>query len=305
MTLTLASPSVRPDGRTGASLSPLGRLAVALGLALAGVGAEWAGGFVPFAFAAVLILVLGLPHGASDHLAALRGRPWREAPGRLALFLFLYLAAVAATLALWRVAPGVALAAFLALSTLHFALDDVAAAPWHQYVPERLARGLMPVTLPALLHGETLAQLFSALSTPEDGAALARTAALLAPLVLVLVLAAALLRWLRHEREPAAEIALGAVALLVFPPLVGFALVFAPIHSRGQTRERMAELGLPDLGRYLRACAPTLFGAALLFGALGLLFAGGRAPALGPLFVGLAALTVPHMLVTPLFARAP
>jgi hypothetical protein len=149
-----------------------------------------------------------------------------------------------------------------------------------------------------------LAHLFAALSTDGDGAALARIAATLAPFVLALAMLAALTRLLRAEREAAAEIALGAVALVFLSPLVGFALVFALIHSRGQTRERIALLRLPGLSAYLRACAPTLLGAAFLFGMLALVFAGGRAPALGPLFVGLAALTVPHMLVTPLFARA-
>ncbi len=160
----------------------------------------------------------------------------------------------------------------------------------------------MPITLPALLHEDALAQLFGPLSTPQDGIALARLAGWLAPLVLLAVVAAALTRVRHRDRECAAEIALGATALIVFSPLVGFALVFALIHSHGETRERMQRLGLPTLPSYLCACAPTLVGAAVFFAGLALWLSQGPAPALGSIFIGLAALTVPHMLVTPLFA---
>ncbi len=276
------------------------RLLPACALACLGLAAERAGGSAPFAFAAVLILGLGLPHGASDHLAALGGRRLRDAPGRLLAFLALYLGAVAAMLLFWHARPGAALAAFLALSALHFASDDVADG-WR--IAERAARGLMPVTLSALLHAELLAHLFATLSTPRGGAALAKVALLLAGPVLALAVLAAILRLAKGEHGPALELVLIAAALVLFPPLVGFALVFALVHSRGQTRARMAALGLPTLRAYLAACAPTLLGAAVLFGALAVALASGQAPALGALFIGLAALTVPHMLVTPLFAR--
>lgn len=295
-------PVSRPEERDARRIRSSGRLAGAMGLALLGGLAEGVGGSAPFGFAALLILGLGLPHGASDHLVAMGGRSWRAAPGRLTLFLALYAIAVVATLLFWRVASGATLALFLLLSAVHFAIDDVAGDPWRR-LPERAARGLMPITLPALLHPETLSALFAALSTPEDGRVLAHLAAELAPFVLVLAGWAMLLRLRRGEREPATEIALATLALLVFSPLVGFALVFALVHSRGQTRERMAGLGLKSFRTYLRRCAPTLLGATLLFAGLAALLAEGRAPGLGALFIGLSALTVPHMLVTPLFER--
>lgn len=303
MTLVAPFPALRPAGRPALPARPARRARGALALAGVGLACDLAGGPAPLGFAAVLILALGLPHGASDHLAAMNGRGVREEPGRLALFLLAYLGAAAATLGLWRMAPGATLAAFLALSAIHFALDDVADEPWHSRWPERVARGLMPVTLPALFHAEALAHLFAALSTPASGQALAQAALVLAPLVLALVLLAIVLRLRDGDRASALELALSASALLAFSPLVGFALVFALVHSRGQTRERMATLHLPTLGAYLLACAPTLLGAGTLFLGLAALLATGRAPALGPLFIGLSALTVPHMLVTPMFAR--
>jgi Brp/Blh family beta-carotene 15,15'-monooxygenase len=255
---------------------------------------------MPLAFAATLILGLGLPHGASDHLAAMVGRRMRDDPGRLLIFLALYLGAVAATLLLWDAAPGATLAAFLALSALHFAIDDVQDG---LRLAERAARGLMPTTLPALFHAEALTHLFAAISISANGQALANVALVLAPLVLALVLLAIVLRLRDGDLASAQELALSASVLLAFSPLVSFALIFALVHSRGQTRERMATLRLPTLRTYLLACAPTLLGAGILFASLGVLFINDQAPTLSTVFIGPAALTVPHILMTPLFER--
>lgn len=303
MTLVADKPvASRPVG-LAAGPAGSGRLIAAASFAVLALAADGAGGPTPLVFAAVLILAVGLPHGASDHLLALRDEPLRRQLGRLAAFLVAYLGAAGAMLAFWRASPGVALAAFLILSAAHFAIDDVRARFWRDRAAERFARGLMPITLLALLHEDALAQLFGLLSTPQDGIALARLAGWLAPLVLLAAVAAALSRVRHRDREGAAEIALGAMALIVFSPLVGFALVFALIHSHGETRERMQRLGLPTLSSYLRACALTLLGAAVFFAGLALWLSQGPAPGLGSIFIGLAALTVPHMLVTPLFTR--
>ncbi|WP_427024777.1 Brp/Blh family beta-carotene 15,15'-dioxygenase [Aureimonas ureilytica] len=298
MTLAHITSATHPFGRIASARRLTGRLLWAGAFALLGLAADLVAGSMPLAFAAILILGLGLPHGASDHLVAMAGRRKRDNPGHLLSFLVLYLGAVAATLLLWHAASGATLAAFLALSAVHFAIDDV---PDGLRLAERVARGLMPVTLPALFHVEALAHLFAALSTTASGQALAKLALFLAPLVLALVLLASVLRIRAGDRAPALELALIASALLVFSPLVGFALVFALVHSRGQTRERMATLHIPTLRAYLLACAPTLLGAAILFASLGILFISGQTPALNTIFIGLAALTVPHMLVTTVF----
>ncbi|MBB3936569.1 Brp/Blh family beta-carotene 15,15'-dioxygenase [Aureimonas phyllosphaerae] len=300
MTLAHITSATHPAGGIASVRRPSSRLLWAAAFAILGLAADLAAGPMPLAFAAILILALGLPHGASDHLAAMAGRRMRDAPGRLLSFLALYLGAVAATLLLWHAAPGATLAAFLTLSAVHFAIDDVRD---ELRLAERVARGLMPMTLPALFHTEALTHLFAALSTPASGQGLTQAALVLSPLVLALVLLAIVLRLRDGDRASALELALSASALLAFTPLVGFALVFALVHSRGQTHERMAELHLPTLRAYLLACAPTLLGAAILFASLAVLFANDQALALSAVFIGLAALTVPHMLVTPLFGR--
>ena len=247
--------------------------------------------FVPAAvqtqLAALLLVVGGLPHGASDHLVALPA--WRRRCGGAGLptFLLAYLALAGLVFAAWRLWPVAALLIFLALSAWHFAQEDtVGRSGW-----ERIARGLMPVGLPALLHPAAL----TALLQPMVGGA-AGDARLVAGVMAAAGVGAvvAFAGWWRADgRVPGAAWG-SALALLACPPLLGFALFFACDHSRRAAGRRRTRLGLDRAG-YALACAPTVLGgAAVLAAAAWLLPSAGTA---GWLVIGLAALTVPHMVL--------
>ena len=235
--------------------------------------------------AALLLVAGGLPHGASDHLTA--GPTWRALFGRggLPLFLLAYVGLAAAVFAVWRMEPEAALLGFLSLSAWHFAREDsLGGSGW-----ERFARGLMPVGLPALLH---LAEL-RGLLTPMLGGAQAD--ARLVGGVMAAAGAVALLAlvgwWWRGGRLPGEAMA-SALALLLCPPLLGFALFFALVHSRRAAGRRRERLGLSPRD-YALACAPTFLGGAAVLAAAGWWLPG--AGLAGWLVIGLAALTVPHM----------
>lgn len=71
------------------------------------------------------IVVIGLPHGALDHLVPARiGFAWARRPIPVALFLAAYIAAVAAYGGVWWIAPGAAFAGFLALTVWHWGQGD-------------------------------------------------------------------------------------------------------------------------------------------------------------------------------------
>ena len=71
------------------------------------------------------IVLIGLPHGALDHLVPARiGLAWARRPLPLAGFLALYLAAVAAYGLLWWTAPAVAFVGFLVLTVWHWGQGD-------------------------------------------------------------------------------------------------------------------------------------------------------------------------------------
>lgn len=235
------------------------------------------------AYTAGAILIYGTLHGASDLAVAPRA-------SRAAL-IATYGVGVLATLAWWLVAPLGALCGFLMLSAVHFGLDDAPA----ERPMERWCRGILMVGAPALLHRSTLAGLFAALTGSVAGSALLATALAIGAAVALALLPLAL-AWRRADRGALGLLAMGIAALVLLPPLVGFAVAFTLLHARGQLAERMLALGCARLPTYLRRTAPVLAGAAAVLGGTALLFVDGRAPALSTVFAALAALATPHML---------
>lgn len=235
------------------------------------------------AFAILGIGVVGMVHGAAD-LAVV-------APVRRPLFLAAYGVVSLVTLLWWTTDPAAALPAFLVASAVHFGIED---AP-NGALSERLARGVALVAGPAMLHAAGYAALLrtaggasSMLGTYTPILAAAGGAAV----ILLLILA-----WQRRELRLAG----GVAALVVLPPLVGFTLGFLILHAMPQTIERRDRLGYANTMFYLRAVA-SVFGGAILLAAVvaGLLLHFDPSGVRG-LFAGIAALAVPHLLVTPWF----
>lgn len=241
-----------------------------------------------------LVAVLGIPHGALDHRLAAAFWPLDRPRAHLA-FLAVYTALAAAVLGLWMLVPGAALALFLIYSGLHFADDwrgDLGPAA-------RTLAGLSVVAGPAVRHEAEVAAIFAHLA-PMPAAGQVAGALSLAGWVLLPLLAAVAVRagWWRPRL--ALELATIALAGLVLSPLVYFVLYFCGVHSPRHFLTASGALGLRP-GAALAAALPitalTLCGAGL--GALALLASGlsAQTVTLKAVFVGLAALTVPHMVI--------
>jgi Brp/Blh family beta-carotene 15,15'-monooxygenase len=269
------------------------------------------------AILAGLVAILGLPHGAVDHWqgsALLRprlGRAW------LAVFGAGYGAAAVAVVAAWAAWPPLLLVGFLLLAAAHFGSEDANALPLFAGGAGRTAevvlRGGMPVVLPPLLHPQITASLFAALlpGTASDTVAglLEAARGLLPP-----YLAALALLMLRAYRSGPRMVGHEVLALVLLfatlPPLLSFTLYFCGWHAPRHTLTVLAETGHRNLGRgiahFARGATPlTVLTIAAGAVAWWLLHegAGGRAAVLQVVFIGLAALTVPHVLL-PMLARA-
>ncbi|GAA0662423.1 Brp/Blh family beta-carotene 15,15'-dioxygenase [Sphingomonas insulae] len=259
--------------------------AIGWGVLLAVAAAAAFGGLaVQLAFAVVAIGVVGMAHGASD-LAIV-------APARRASFIALY-GLVGATCLWWWVAdPAIALPAFLIASAVHFGLED---APEDRPL-ERVARGISLVATPATLHMEALADILR----------LAGTTSAMAMAAAMAVAGGAAATWLLvcGLRCRDTRLLAGTVALIVLPPLVGFSVGFLILHAVPQTVERRARLGCATTAAYLRATAPVLVAALFLVVLAGGLLLRWDPSGVRPLFAGIAALAVPHLLVTPWFEQA-
>ncbi len=245
------------------------------------------------------VVVLGVPHGALDgELARTVLRP-RLGRFWFPVFALPYLLLSAGVLLAWRALPLVTLAGFLLLSVLHFGAED---APEGD-IPERLARGGLPVALPVLLWPAATARLLGTVAgVPLEAPPpwlLAAALAWLLPAALVL---------LRASARPAAspgnlvEPAVLLLAFVALPPVTAFATYFVCAHAPRHVAALIADpVRAPRLRHRADAVRHALpvFALTLLLGALLWPLYAGPAPdrLLALTLQGLAALTVPHLLL--------
>ncbi len=286
--------------------------------------------YYPFALGLIL---LGLPHGAMDHLVGphLERRPlaWSS----LARFIAWYLALTLLYLAFWRVLPLAALAVFLVLSWLHWGQGDYdylrlfegRARPgsppgigliW-------LVRGGLPILLPVLAFPATFAHVGTGLTRWYGGVAVPVPGhdAVRGGLTALLVLTALCL-WRSWKQDETArhrgfwrdggELLLLVLLFWRVPPILAVGTYFCLWHSARHIGRLMladpATLALLVRGkmgesvwRTVLQSLPMTAGALLLLGGLyAVQHRHGAASLPGLVFLYLsliAALTVPHFLV--------
>lgn len=250
--------------------------------------------------AAALIGLVGLPHGAIDPLLAARVYRFSR-PSEWAMFVACYSGLALCVVLLWTVAPVLFLTGFLLVSLVHFSEDLVTGASWLS----RLVYGATVLVLPALRYAPETERLL-ALVAGSDAAVPVTTLLAQASwplLVLALVCAVA-----EGRRRPMVGAEIAGVALLsaCAPPLVSFTVFFCLMHSlRHLLRAAMGE-GAMSVRALVRAAAWPMAGTAAaallawpLLGTQSL-----DAAVMQLIFVGLAALTVPHMVLVEVAARA-
>ena len=240
-----------------------------------------------------ILMIGGLPHGALD-LTVLR----RDAGQRTALVVGLYLGLAGGMFATWQVAPTVALALFLAMAIAHFSED------WsdceHPFFAVGIAMALL--SAPALFHHRAMGELFVRLTGGPDAAKLAETLLLVAPAAAGCGLLAMLLLWKSGYRATAVNAACALAAMVVLPPVTGFAIYFCLIHSPSHFRAGVKRLP-PSTSVARPTIVATIGGLAMTAAALHFL------PVSDPFsglfvasFMTLSILTLPHMAV-PLIIR--
>lgn len=253
---------------------------------------------------ALAVAVTGLPHGALDPWVAWRIGLWRGRWGFVA-FNVAYVGLAALVVMAWRLAPGLSLVVFLAISAWHFAGD------WRQDLPgwARALAGLALLALPAWRWPGDVDASF-ALLAGADGSVIASWLRVASPWLAVGVAAVALLAQ-RRSRATAIELAAVAALALLLPPLVYFVVYFCALHSLRHLRIAVGEADAssrgPIAGVALLYTVLTLVLAALVWpwlAAAGTLVHTADAELLKLVFIGLAALTLPHMLVVMLSERA-
>jgi beta-carotene 15,15'-dioxygenase len=247
------------------------------------------------AVASLGLLIFGLPHGSFDLALLRRAGADGGSPGSIPAIVALYLGAAAAMYFAWRVHPTFALGVFLVLAMAHFAEDWE--ADDQRFFAGAIAAAI--VAAPAVMHLAELRSLFVTLTGDPTAALLADMLLLVAPVAIGVAAVGIGHGWRSGERAAAGSAGCGLAAMLLLPPVIGFALFFCLVHSPFQFRRHADSLGLRGIGQWGGTIAPLSLGGlgigALIFTEIrGVNFG---ADIFAASFIALSVLTVPHMLV--------
>jgi Brp/Blh family beta-carotene 15,15'-monooxygenase len=243
------------------------------------------------------VAILGLPHGAFDLPIAKSLWPLKGWRGH-ARFAFLYIGLVFTVICTWILFPGPALIAFLIYSAVHFS-GDWEDTSW----PLRWTGGIATVGAPALFHREEVATIFSYLA-PESTANFATLllafsgAGALALFVPVVAYQPSL------RTRTSVEQGIIWIAAACLAPLVYFIAYFCILHS---VRHFTDAIFFIEHKRYAMRVAVILSIATVSVGFIGFAIMQKlgaddlEQSVLQIVFIGLAALTVPHMILVDRF----
>ena len=256
------------------------------------------------------IVIIGLPHGAFDGAVALAlgyGKTLKSMLG----FVVTYVAISLFVVLFWLAFPVLALLLFLAISAVHFGIGDSLPGAFILRGIQSLAHGGLVVVGVSLMHRPEVDPIFAHLVAGETSLLWA-VLSIAAYGLAVILMGYAVLAY-RHPklRLRFGELAGLALVYYLLPPLVGFALYFCVVHSVRHVRHLWNDLRYNAYGhRRMLPLAVLFTGASWLAGAITLWLMPTAETLDGAIlrvvFIGLAALTVPHMmLVDGLFRRLP
>ena len=242
-----------------------------------------------------LVLLAGIPHGAADILIA--RRMIRSNYLWLSLFSISYLFIAAFIVVIWFLVPLSSLIMFLIISISHFGLMDTKKT---KTLPFRYLRviiyGSTPIIIPATFHTIDVNNLF-ALLIFEEHTVLATFIANLFPIwflscVIFFVTGGKSLKY------QFLEILIFAIVLAYLPPLWGFAIYFCLVHSSRHILHLLNSLGSLKYNDYVLLLVTVLASIlAILIGAFHFTNNSFDIGIIRATFIGLAALTIPHMLL--------
>ena len=236
-----------------------------------------------------LVVILGVPHGSLDVLFARQTYQLAHMT-KWIKFLSLYMASCLLIIALWMLAPGFFFVAFLILSAIHFS-DDIN-LPGHQLL--KLSYGFAIISLPSLMNGNELTNLYGMIVDAK----LAQQIVLISKYVSLFLLPALLLLFYINKVNFRSQLEITSISILFLlaTPILAFTIYFCLMHSaRHLVRSRF----------FLEAFQRQQFIYALILPTIAVIIMGfgiwhfKLAPSferdlIQIIFVGLAALTVPH-----------
>ena len=256
----------------------------------------------PSLIAIAAIMLIGVPHGGLDAAVARRAG-WPSGTGPWIAFHLVYLLLAAGVAGLWWLYPLPSLIFFLIISALHFGSSDIhpVSAPSSKdaWLPLIAHSGLVVIAIPAF-QSSAVEPLFAVLIGADNSLwLLQQIQQLLLPWAVGLFAYGIYSIYQPRWRRTLLSLAILIALAYLLPPLVSFAIYFCLSHSRGHMLRIWRSIRQNERRR---SALEALIYSLLAYAAAALYFAlqanSEIAPTLIQLtFIGLAALTVPHMLL--------
>jgi len=262
---------------------------------------------------AVIALIIGIPHGALDHLVTLP----KDKPAKMALFVIIYvLIAVAAVWAIlqWNV---LGFQLVVIMSAAHFGIGDAAFIAESERLNNGVSKSLTDRLIYALPAG--LLPVFVPLTSDLTNSALAEVnpqlinwagsnSNLIHLLVLLIAASSLFILILKRDDKSAMDLALLAALSILTPPLVAFAIYFGLWHALRHTARLTLNLSKSEIAyqnnepkrAFINAVIPGIPALIGTFIVAAVLAATNpdNSRLLWSILVVIWALTVPHMMVT-------
>ena len=246
------------------------------------------------------IVMIGLPHGALDGAVAMHIGLVKKL-SNLIKFMLAYISLAVFVVIVWMFFPTFSLIAFLGISLLHFGYGDAKNGEGITKFAEAVAHGGLVIVGISQFHRGEVDEIFYYL-IKQDTSTIWLTMNI-ASIGVIAAIATCLLQTSKDVKwsSTTLELLLVGVVIAIAPPLLGFSIYFCLIHS-ARHFSRIYQMIKQNVANTTIKTQAILFTVACWLAALVafVLFADFSDP--GPtilriIFIGLAALTVPHMIL--------
>ena len=246
------------------------------------------------------IVMIGLPHGAYDGAVAIHLGIIKRF-SCFVKFMIIYVALAALVVTIWMIAPIISLIIFLTISMLHFGAGDIKNGQGVLGFSEALAHGGLAIVGISQFHRSEVDEIFSYLINNDTTYVWLAIDILTVATIFAII--TCVLQALNNSKWSftVVELLLLGIIYAVAPPLLGFAIYFCCVHSARHFRKIYASIKQSVSTTSIRNQAILFTSISWIAAGIAFwMFADFANP--GPTimritFIGLAALTVPHMLL--------
>ena len=246
------------------------------------------------------IVMIGLPHGAYDGAVAIHLGIIKRFSS-FVKFMIIYVALAALVVTIWMIAPIISLIIFLTISMLHFGAGDIKNGQGVLGFSEALAHGGLAIVGISQFHRSEVDEIFSYLINSDTTYVWLAIDILTVATIFAII--TCVLQALNNSKWSVTvlELLLLGIVYAVAPPLLGFAIYFCCVHSARHFKKIYTSIKQSVSTTSIRNQAILFTSISWIAAGIAFwMFADFANP--GPTimritFIGLAALTVPHMLL--------